>query len=390
MRTRNLATTQAKVLAAGLAAALAAALTLAGCGHGETQKAEAAANPNPSLISIPADQLSGLQIVTVGFTTIKRSLRLPGSVSYNLFETTPVISQIGGPAGRILVAPGQHVHAGEILLYVNSPDYAQARSNYLKAKDAFQLADRNYQRTKDLYEHQAAAERDLEQAESDRAQAEADLQASKQSLAVLGIRNERQLLQSSGVPAIPVLAPISGEIVDRTVAPGQVLQGGSTQVFTISNMHTVWVMANVFEDDLSHVHTGDPADITSDAYPNRHFRGRVSYVGAALDPNSRTVQARIVTDNPDEMLKNNMYVTASLSAGTISKVIAVPDAAVLRDSENLPFVYVELGKDRFSRRSIQVGQSNAGLTEVASGLSPGDKIVGNGSLFLQFETSYQQ
>ena len=143
------------------------------------------------LFSLPPDQMSHIQIVSVEKSKRPRVLRLTGAVAYNAFKTTPVFSAVGGPVQEILAEPGQYVRAGQTLLTVTSPDYSAARSAYLKAASAFQLADKNYERAKDLYEHKAIAERDLQQAESDRAQAQADLQSAEDALRALGITRSR-------------------------------------------------------------------------------------------------------------------------------------------------------------------------------------------------------
>jgi cobalt-zinc-cadmium efflux system membrane fusion protein len=343
-----------------------------------------------ALFSIPADQMAHIQIVTVTPSTLARSLRLTGAVAYNGFATTPVITQVSGPVSRIVVSPGETVRAGQPLLYVASPDFSQLRATYIKASSAFQLADREYARAKDLYDHHAIAEKDLIAAEAARNQAEADLQASQQSLHVLGFMSPDQALQTRGSPELPVLAPIGGEVVERLVAPGQVIQAGTTQTFTISNMSTVWVLANVYQQDLLYVRVGDPVTILTDAYPGTEFHGKISYVAAALDPATRTLQARIDVTNPQEKLKNNMYVTAQVQAGSISNAITVPNAAVLRNAENQPFVYIVAGQDQFAMRSVTLGQTSEQATEITSGLAQGDRVVANGSLFLQFANSLQR
>jgi cobalt-zinc-cadmium efflux system membrane fusion protein len=259
----------------------------------------------------------------------------------------------------------------------------------LKARDAHALAHKNYVRAQDLYAHHAIAQRDLETAESAEVQAQADLQSAEQSLRVLGIPRPDQLTQAPASPEVPLLAPIAGEVVERLCAPGQLIQAGTTQCFTISNMNTVWVMANVYQEQLAYVHVGDPVTITTDAYPDQ-FHGRISYMGAALDPNSRTLQARIDTANPQHKLKKDMYVTATVTAGRINDAIAVPDASVLRDAENQPYVYVVTGNDQFARRPVTIGDSQNGSTRILSGLQVGDRVAGNGSLFLQFENSLQR
>ncbi len=375
-----------------LAAALIS-LLLAGCSREKTSamtsySTDPHAADTPGLFTVPQDQMSHLQVVTVEPTKLERFLRLPGAVSYNAFTTTPVISQVSGPVSRILVVPGQVVKSGQPMLYISSPDYAQLRSNYLKARDAHALAHKNYARSQDLYAHHAIAERDLEQAESSEAQAQADLEAAEQSLRIMGISNPEAVVNGKNSPEVAVLAPITGEVVERLVAPGQLLQAGNTQCFTISDMRSVWVMVNVYQQDLAYVHVGDPATIRTDAYQDT-FKGKISYLGAALDPNTHTLQARIVTENPREELKKDMYVTALVRAGTVKDALAIPDAAVLRNSENQPFVYVAAGPNQFAQRLVSLGESQDGLTQITSGLRPGERVVGDGSLFLQFQNSLQ-
>jgi cobalt-zinc-cadmium efflux system membrane fusion protein len=154
-------------------------------------------------------------------------------------------------------------------------------------------------------------------------------------------------------------------------------------------MSTVWVLVNIYQNDLPYVHVGDPVTIQTDAYPHP-FQGKISFVSAALDPTSRTLQARIVTENPREELKKDMYVSATVVAGTIANALAVPDAAVLRDAENQPYVYLAMGNNQFAQRSVSTGMSANGSTQVSSGLKPGDKVVAQGALFLQFANSLQQ
>lgn len=372
-------------------------LAVAGCSSSQTRSANqmtsfSGRQPKaftPQLLTVPQNQMSHVQVVNVEPTTLARQLRLNGTVNYNAFKTTPVITQIGGPVARILVVPGQHVAAGEPMLEIASPEYSQLLDTYLKARDSYRVANINYGRAQDLYEHNAIAQRDLLQAESDRDQAQADLNAAEQSLKILGIRDPNGVAKMPASAEIPVLAPISGQVVERMVSPGQVVQAGQTQAFTISDMRSVWVLADVYQADLAYVHVGDNVVVETDAYPDR-FHGKISYISAALDPNTRTLQARIVVDNPGEKLKKDMYCMVLITAGVVRNAIAVPDAAVLHDDENNPFVYVQQGTNQFARRAITISASVDGKTQVLSGLSPGEKVVGSGSLFLQFANSFQQ
>ncbi len=321
---------------------------------------------------------------------LPRTLRLAGAVAYNAFETTPVFAAIGGPVHEILVAPGQFVHKGQPLLTVTSPDYSVARSAYIKAREASTLSDKLYARAQDLFTHGAISEADLQQAETNRNQAHADMESSADALHALGVKDPEALIKNAGrsTSESPVLAPVTGDIVERLVGPGQLLQSGATQCFTISNTSSVWVLVNVYQNDLPYVHAGDAVEINTDSYPEL-FHGKISYLAPALDPNTRTLQARIVTENPGKKLKKDMYVTATVKAGSVAEAITVPEASILRDTENQPFVYVQAGPNQFARRVVTLGQSVNGRAQITSGLKESEQVVGDGSLFLQFKNSIQ-
>jgi membrane fusion protein, heavy metal efflux system len=378
---------------AGLAAILTITLMLASCSGSSTNAAAnssgATGSNSAELFTIPPDQMAHVQVLTVQPTTLTRSLRLTGAVAYNSFRTTPVITQVSGPVSRVVVVPGQKVRQAEPMLYVASPDYSQLRTNYLKAKDAYALAQKAYARAEDLYQHHAIAEQNVEQAQSVEVQAGGDLASAQAALKVMGITDPDALVKAPPSFEVPVKAPISGLVVEQDVSAGQVIQPGTTQCFMISDISTVWVLVNVYQKDLPYVRVGDSVDIQTDTYPEV-FHGRIAYVAASLDPSTRTLQARIETPNPGDKLKKDMYVVATVHAGTIRNAIAIPDAAVLRDAENQPFVYAAASSNQFGRRSITLGESLSGQTQILSGLTAGDRVIGNGSLFLQFSNSLQR
>ncbi len=381
---------------AATALAMTLALTAAGCGGTSEQASKMtsfstteSAESKAELFTLPSDQMAHIQIFPVAATSVVRTLRLSGVVAYNAFLTTPVISQVGGPVSRILVTPGEQVTKDQPLLYVTSPDYSVLRSAYVKARDAYQLADKFYKRDQDLYAHKAIAEADLEQAESTRAQAEADLQSSEQAIRILGISNPDDLINKPPSPEVGLLAPLAGEVVERLCSPGQLLQAGATQCFTLSKMSSVWVLVNVYQNDVAYVRVGDEVTINNESYPGE-VRGKIQYIAPALDPTTRTLQARIEASNPGERLKKDMYVTAEVRAGAIANALMIPDASVLRDTENMPYVYIQTGSNQFARRMVTLGESQGGKTQITAGLQAGDKIVGDGSLFLQFQNSLQR
>lgn len=377
---------------AAFVAASAILLMLDGCqgsGSSASDSHSAKSSDNAELFTIPQEQMAHVQVLTVQPSTLARTLRLTGAVAYNSFRTTPVITPVSGPVAKVVVVPGQKVQRGQPMLYVASPDYSQLRTNYLKARDAYALAKKANARAQDLYQHHAIAEQNVEQAQSAEIQASGDLASTQAALKVMGITDPDELVNGPPSFEVPVKAPIAGEVVEQDVSAGQLLQPGTTQCFTISDTSTVWVLVNIYQKDLPYVRVGDTVTIQTDTYPEV-FHGRISYVAASLDPNTRTLQARIETNNPGEKLKKDMYVAATVNAGTIPNAIALPDAAVLRDNENQPFVYAAAGSNQFGRRSVTLGESLNGQTQITSGLKAGDQVIGNGSLFLQFANSLQR
>jgi membrane fusion protein, heavy metal efflux system len=380
----------------GIAVLMVLAFALADCGGpgekagkmtsfstGESPEAKA------ELFSLPADQMSHISVVTVEQGRLLRTLRLTGAVEYNDFKTTPVITQVGGPVSRVVVAPGEHVRAGQALLYIASPDYSLLRAAYLKARDIFRVADKNYTRAQDLYAHNAIAERDLLQAESDRTQAQADFESSGDAIRVLGIADPETIVTKPPSPEIPLYSPVAGEVVDRQCSVGQLLAAGATQCFTLSDMSSVWILVNIYQKDVAYVHVGDPVAIDNESYPSV-VHGKIEYISPALDPNTRTLQARIEAANPGGRLKKEMYVTAEVQAGVIPDALFVPNSSVLRDEQNMPYVYLRTANSQFARRDVTLGESQDGKTQILTGLQANDRVVGDGSLFLQFQNSLQR
>src|SRR5580698_7262555 len=259
---------------ATLAVATAIMLLIAGCSGGGEQAGKMTSfstaesrDSKAELFSLPAEQMSHIQVVTVGQGQLARVLRLTGAVEYNDFKTTPVITQVGGPVSRVVVVQGEHVRAGQALLYIASPDYSLLRAAYIKARDAFQLADKFYLRAQDLYAHHAISQADLEQALSTRAQAQADLESSADAIRILGIADPETIVTRAPTPEIPLYSPVAGVVVDRQCSPGQLLAAGTTQCFTLSDTRSVWILINIYQNDVAYVHVGDPVTINNESYP---------------------------------------------------------------------------------------------------------------------------
>jgi membrane fusion protein, heavy metal efflux system len=342
--------------------------------------------------TVPADQLPHLKIVPVRQATWSAEVRTTGTVDWDNDHTTQAITQVSGPISRIVADTGTHVKAGDPLLYVASGDMTTAVSTYRKAKNRFDLAKRSLDRSKDLFDHKALSARDYESAQADFNDAATDRQASLQTLKVYGVlESDIAAAEQQNVPIRPEMvmrAPLAGVVVQKMVLPGQFIQAGTTAAFVISNTSTVWVQGHVYDKDLASVHVGDKVDERNASFPEP-FHGVVSYIGEMLDPATRTTPVRIVTQNPHGLLKKDLFVDVVIHDKSTRDVLVVPTAAVLYDEQNFPFVYVQVESGKFAQRLVTLGGQQGDDTQVLAGLKAGDRVVSQGSVFLQFANTYQ-
>jgi len=375
---------------------MALAVLLAMLGGGCSRNPAAAPEPakaastQPGFFTVGADQVARLQVTTVQRSNWNSVVRTTGTVDWDADHTTQAISQVSGPISRILVDTGTMVKAGDPLLFVSSPDIAAAIATYKKTRNQQDLAKRALDRNKELLEQGAIAQKDLESVQATYNDASTDVQNSLEALKIFAItKPEIEEAQRQGVaisPELAVRSPIAGMVVQKLISPGQLVQAGQTVCFMVSDVTTVWVQGHVFDRDLSAVRVGDPVDETSASIP-KVFHGAVSYIGAAVDAATRTTPVRIVTPNQSRLLKKDTFVEAVIHTRSQKNVLTVPISAVLRTTENQPFVYVEVESGKFAERLITIGAEQNGRTEVLAGLKEGEKIVSEGSVFLQFANS---
>jgi cobalt-zinc-cadmium efflux system membrane fusion protein len=352
----------------------------------------AVASGQAAYFTVPADQLPHLEIVPVRQTTWSTTVRTTGTVDWDNDHTTQAITQVSGPISRIVADTGTRVKAGDPLLYVASGDMTVAVSTYRKAKNRFDLAKRQLDRNKDLFDHKALSARDYDAAQADFNDASTDLQSSLQTLKVFGVlQADIADAEQQNVPIKPEMvmrAPLSGTVVQKLVLPGQFIQAGTTAAFVISNTSTVWVQGHVYDKDLASVHVGDKVDERNAAFPEP-FHGVVSYIGDMLDPATRTTPVRIVTQNPNGLLKKDLFVDVVIHDKSTREVLVVPTTAVLYDEQNFPFVYIQAEAGKFAQRLVKIGGQQGDETQILEGLKPGDPVVSQGSVFLQFANTYQ-
>jgi membrane fusion protein, heavy metal efflux system len=371
-----------------------AGLTLvAACGKSGDSAAADTASARPSNLTLTPAQQKRIHVDTVAATQFYPTVVTTGTVAFDGDRSTQVLSPVSGPVTRLLVEPGTAVSKGAALATVSSPDFAAAIGAYRKAvvnaTNMQRIADQDVQ----LFKTDALSRRDLEQAQADAAGAVADRESALEQIRSLGIDPSVLAGSSAGaatanIPGV-IRAPIAGTVVERLITPGQLLQAGSTAAFTIADLSTVWVMANVFEQDLASVHKGEHVTITGDVSPTP-FEGTVDYVGALVDPSTRATSVRVVVRNRGDLLKRDMYVNVAIQGDRQRTGILVPTDAVLRDDQNLPFVFVASGSGehkQYARRSVVLGSRVGERYEITSGLNPGDRVVAEGALFLQFAES---
>ena len=378
---------------AALGIALVTFLTACDGKKTSSQKSDPDAHqPQASLFKVASNQLPRLRIVPVRTATFLVSIHTTGIVDWDADHTTQAITQVSGPVTRILADAGTVVKANDPLLYVASTDASNAIVAYRKARNDEDLARRVMQRSKELLDHGAIATKDYEDTVSAFNDAASDVQNSLQALRIFGLsQQDIDGAQQQGTPIRPEIAlrsPISGTIVQKTVLPGQLVQAGATTCFLISDTATVWMLGHVFDRDLPAVHPGDPVEVSNPSF-TRAFHGEISHIDALVDPNTRTTLVRVVTRNPNLLLKKDMYVDAVIRTRTRKNVLSVPVSAVLRDAQNEPIVYVEAQPGQFGQRIVTIGVQQDDQLEILSGLTEGENVVSEGSIFLQFASTYQ-
>jgi cobalt-zinc-cadmium efflux system membrane fusion protein len=309
-------------------------------------------------------------------------LRVTATVNPDVSRTVPVVTLATGRVVEIKARLGDEVQKGQVLLRVQSPDISGAFSDYQKAVADEKLAHTQLERSQLLYGKGAISLNDLQVAEDTEAKAQVDVKTTAEKLRVLGVP---QIDQPSAV--IDIRAPVSGVITDQQITNAGGVQGlSSPNPFTISDLSHVWILCDVYENDLPIVRVGDTADMRLSAYPNKVFTGRISNIGPVLDPNIRTAKVRIQVNNPG-MMRPGMFATATFHGLTQHKFAAVPATAILHLHDR-DWVYLPAGGNKFQRVEVKAGDMLVGnRQEILLGLAPGQQVVANA---LEFQNSVEQ
>jgi cobalt-zinc-cadmium efflux system membrane fusion protein len=388
MRTEWFSPTSAVRFRARLPVVIAVAVALTGLSACSKKVEDAAtAHATAHNVTLTTAQRQHIGFYTVTEASFTKTVDASGAVDFDNDQATSVIAPFSGPVSRILVNPGERVRKGQPLAIVDSADFATAVGAYAKAVAAARNTRRLADMDKDLLAHSGVSQREAQQAESDAVGAESDRDAALQALVALGVDASaiEALKQGKPVPRIQgvIRAPISGTVAEKLITPGQLLQAGTTPCFTVADLSRVWVMAQVSDADIASVRLGDTAEIASDATPGGLI-GTVQNISAVVNPDTRSVIARVVVANPGDLLKKQMYVRVKIRSRLQSTGLVVPVSAILRDDQNLPFVYVSQADASFARRGVTLGERSGDQYAIASGLQPGERVVIDGGIFLQF------
>jgi membrane fusion protein, heavy metal efflux system len=357
------------------ACCLTALLALAGC-KGKFDPASGAASPaqvvetgDAAIVNV--DNASQFPLVAAGRHDEPDKLSVTGSVFPDIAREIPVISMANGRVVDIRARLDDNVKKGQLLFSVQSPDISAAFDTYVKAAADEQLANKAYIRAKDLYDHGAISQAMLEQAEDAEKDAKADLIAADQQLQIFGVDKEKPS------PVVNVYAPTSGVIVAQNItnaAAAGVSLSGSATAFTIADLSTVWIICDVYENDLPKVRLGQETQIKLVAYPDKVITGHVSDIGPVLDPTIRTAKVRIEVPNPG-ILKLGMFVNATLLSRSSVTHATVPASAILHLHDR-EWVFVPAGGKQFRRIAVQGGDMlSGGQQEILSGIDPGQQVV---------------
>ena len=367
--------------------AIAVLLGLAlGCARGRAEEGPAGTPEKPHDFvrydpgHVPLDFI---KIATVEESSGATAVSLPGRVTFDEERTQRVASPIDGRAVAILAKLGDKVRAGQTLVSLSVPGVGQIQAEAQKAMSDLTVAQKSSERVHKLQAEGAIAEKEVAQVEGDLRKARSDYGRSTSQLKALGL--------SPSDPAVnaALRAQISGVVVERNVLPGQEVRADqATPLLTISSLDTVWVLADVYEQDLGLVEVGDAVSVEVPAYPGEKFAGKVGHVAEVVDPATRTVKIRCILANPGHRLKAEMFAKVEVRDNGRRKMVRVPAKAVLTDGDR-SLVIVATEGNVFRARRVDVGPETEGMVRIVGGVAPGEKIVTEGAIFMKREIENQ-
>ena len=335
-----------------------------------------------SEIALDSKMLTSIKVETIGGSASNGQLAVAGKVQFDEDRVARVLAPLSGQVVDLQVKLGDAVRKGQTICMLSSRDAAAAAGEHIESRKDLELAEKNASMTADLFEHQAASKMALQQAQNDLAKARARAARTEEALRVLGVAVQDDVSRFNG--RVPIRAPIPGVVIERRVTDGQFAPADGTPLLTVANLDTVWVIGDLFERDLRFVRPGQPAIVTTTAYPGERFEGKINYISESIDPASRTAKVRVSVANPAGRLKPEMYAAVALTVAGDERAPTVPANAIFTEGGH-SFVYVELAPGRFVRRAVEVAAGEGPSRRVLTGLHLGERIVVDGALLLRQE-----
>jgi cobalt-zinc-cadmium efflux system membrane fusion protein len=341
---------------------------------------------DPDSVDLTDAQLTSVKVEPVearGFPADKDAI---GSIDFNEDMAVQVFTPYQGRITALFAEVGDDVKKGQTLFTIDSPDLLQAESTLIAAAGVAELTNRNLARQRDLYTTRAVSQHDLEQAVSEQQTAEGNLRAARDAVRLFGKTDadiDKLIKQRMADSALIVPSPIDGRITARNAAPGLFVQPGNAPApYTVANIDTMWMLANVAETDSPAFRAGQPERVTIAAFPGRVFDGVVTAVGASVDANTRRVLVRSEIENPNHALRAGMFASFTISVGDPVRSPGIPAAGVVREGDGAMTVWVTADRRHFTRRTVTIGQQRDGYRQILQGVQVGELVATDGALFL--------
>jgi membrane fusion protein, heavy metal efflux system len=349
-------------------------------------KGRADTTPPPDSVELSETQLKLVNVAAVEEREFPIEKGSVGSIDFNEELLTHVFTPYQGKIIGLFAKVGDEVQKGQLLFTIDSPDLLQACSNLIAAAGVLQFTSRNLTRLKMLYETRAISQKELEQAVSDQQTAEGALRAARDAVRIFGKTDaemDRMIAERHVDPTLVVPSPISGRITARNAAPGLLVQPGNPPApYTVADVSTMWMLANVAESDSPAFNVGQEVKVSVMAFPNRTFEGRISTVSSSVDPNTHRLLMRSEVADPKHELRAGMFATFVIRTGEPVRSPAIPLDGVVREGDGTMTAWVTADRRRFTRRTVKVGLVRDGYNQILEGVQPGDLVATEGALFL--------
>jgi cobalt-zinc-cadmium efflux system membrane fusion protein len=347
---------------------------------------DAAVDPGPDSVDLSDSQLSAVKVEPVGVRDFPVEKEAVGSINFNEDLEVQVFTPYAGRIIGLFASVGDDVKKGQTLFTIDSPDLLAAESTLIAAAGVLEMTTRNLARLKDLYTTRAVSQRDLDQGISDQQTAEGNLRAGRDAVRIFGKTNseiDQIIANRKADPTLVAPSPIDGRITARNAAPGLYVQPGSAPApYTVADINTMWMLANVTENDSPAFRVGQAVQVKINAFPGELFDGTVTTIGSSVDPNTRRVLVRSEIKDPKHELRSGMFANFIITVGPPVRSPGIPLNGVVREGDGTQTVWVTADRRRFTRRTVEIGQQRDGYRQILKGVQAGELVATDGAIFL--------